>query len=52
MFNIGSVLAVHCFVYTVVFEQESESFLDTKTMPVVKKNVRPIEEQGEFESRR
>ena len=30
----------------------SDIFFDTKTTPVIKKNVRPIAEQGEFESRR
>lgn len=30
----------------------SDIFFDTKTTPVIKKNVRPIAEQSEFESRR
>ncbi|CAF0802555.1 unnamed protein product [Rotaria sordida] len=30
----------------------SDIFFDTKSTPVIKKNVRPIAEQGEFESRR
>jgi hypothetical protein len=30
----------------------SDIFFDTKNTPVIKKNVRPIIEQGEFESRR
>ena len=30
----------------------SEVFFDTKTTPVIKKVVRPIAEQGEYESRR
>jgi len=30
----------------------SDIFFDTKTTPVIKKNVRPIAEQGDFESRR
>ncbi|CAH1773458.1 unnamed protein product [Owenia fusiformis] len=30
----------------------SESFVDTKTMPIHKKKVKPIEQQTEFESRR
>jgi hypothetical protein len=31
---------------------QSEVFLDTKNTPVMKKLVKPLDEQGEFESRR
>lgn len=30
---------------------KSELFIDTKTLPIIKKQVRPISEQEEFESR-
>ena len=31
---------------------QKEVFVDTKTMPIVKKHVKKLEVQGEYESRR
>ena len=35
-----------------LYLQQNEVFVDTKTMPIVKKRVRPIDQQVELESRR
>ena len=32
--------------------QMNETFVDTKRIPIHKKRVRPLDQQGEFESRR
>lgn len=34
------------------FIQMNEVFVDTKTMPIIKKKVKPTDQQGPFESRR
>ena len=40
------------FIFILEYFQMNEMFVDTKNMAIVKKMVKPRDQQGEFESRR